>query len=87
MVATGKGAEGGILIRNAQALERAHKVDTVVLDKTGTLTLGKPAVTDILAYSIGEGRPAQAGRIRRAWLGAPPRQGHRHRFRGTRPHP
>ena len=54
MVATGKGAEGGILIRNAQALERAHKVDTVVLDKTGTLTLGKPAVTDILAYSIGE---------------------------------
>ena len=55
MVATGKGAEGGILIRNAQALERAHKVDTVVLDKTGTLTLGKPAVTDILAEGIAEG--------------------------------
>ena len=54
MVATGKGAEGGILIRNAQALERAHKVDTVVLDKTGTLTLGKPAVTDILADGIEE---------------------------------
>ena len=54
MVATGKGAEGGILIRNAQALERAHKVDTVVLDKTGTLTLGKPAVTDILTDGIAE---------------------------------
>ncbi len=54
MVATGKGAEGGILIRNAQALERAHKVDTVILDKTGTLTLGKPAVTDILADGIAE---------------------------------
>ena len=48
MVGTGKGAEYGILIRNAEALERAHKVRTVVLDKTGTLTQGKPVVTDIL---------------------------------------
>jgi Cu+-exporting ATPase len=49
IVGTGKGAEQGILIRSADALERAHKIDTVLLDKTGTLTQGKPAVTDIIA--------------------------------------
>jgi len=48
MVGTGKGAEYGILISSGSALERAHKLDTVVLDKTGTLTRGKPMVTDIL---------------------------------------
>ena len=48
MVGTGKGAEYGILIRNAEALEKAYRVDTVVLDKTGTLTLGRPALTDLL---------------------------------------
>ena len=48
MVGTGKGAGLGILIKSADALERAHKLDTVVLDKTGTLTLGRPSVTDIL---------------------------------------
>ncbi len=48
MVATGKGAENGILIKSAEALESLHTVDTVVLDKTGTLTQGKPVVTDIL---------------------------------------
>ena len=48
IVGTGKGAERGILIRSAQALETAHRVDTVVLDKTGTLTEGRPAVTDIV---------------------------------------
>lgn len=48
MVGTGKGAQNGILIKNAQALEITHTIDTVVLDKTGTITEGKPQVTDIL---------------------------------------
>jgi Cu+-exporting ATPase len=48
MVGTGKGATLGVLFKNAAALEQLHKIDTVVLDKTGTLTVGKPAVTDIL---------------------------------------
>ncbi|MBC9713918.1 heavy metal translocating P-type ATPase [Streptomyces sp. TRM66268-LWL] len=47
MVGTGKGAQAGILIRSAEALETAHKLDTVVLDKTGTVTEGKPVLTDI----------------------------------------
>jgi Cu+-exporting ATPase len=52
MVGTGKGAEHGILIRNGEALERAHQIDTVLLDKTGTLTRGEPAVTDLVAASF-----------------------------------
>ncbi len=48
MVGTGKGAENGILIKSAEALETLHTIDTVVLDKTGTLTQGRPVVTDIL---------------------------------------
>ncbi|MGM9916038.1 heavy metal translocating P-type ATPase [Anaerotignum sp.] len=48
MVGTGKGAEYGILVKSAESLEVAHKIDTVVLDKTGTLTEGHPVVTDIL---------------------------------------
>ena len=48
MVGTGKGAENGILIKSGDALETAHQIDTVVLDKTGTITQGKPVVTDII---------------------------------------
>jgi Cu+-exporting ATPase len=48
MVGTGKGAELGILFRNSEALERSGKIDTIVLDKTGTLTKGQPAVTDVI---------------------------------------
>ena len=51
MVGTGKGAENGILIKGGEALEIAHKIDAVVLDKTGTLTKGKPEVTDIISVS------------------------------------
>ena len=48
MVGTGRGAANGILIKSAEALERAKGIDTVVLDKTGTVTLGKPQLTDII---------------------------------------
>ena len=53
MVGTGKGAEAGILFRNSEALERAGKVSVVVLDKTGTITKGQPAVTDIVTADNG----------------------------------
>jgi len=49
MVGTGKGAENGILVKSAEALETLHTIDTVVLDKTGTLTRGKPQVTDVIS--------------------------------------
>jgi len=54
MVGTGKGAESGILIRGGEALEGAHKLDTVVLDKTGTLTRGEPELTDVVENGIRE---------------------------------
>lgn len=52
MVGTGKGAEHGILIKSAESLETAHEIDTVVLDKTGTVTEGKPVVTDIIPTQL-----------------------------------
>jgi Cu+-exporting ATPase len=51
IVGTGKGAENGVLIRSAEALERSHRINTVLLDKTGTLTHGEPRVTDVIATS------------------------------------
>ncbi|WP_150203288.1 heavy metal translocating P-type ATPase [Streptococcus constellatus] len=51
MVGTGKGAENGVLIKSGEALEAAHLVDVIVLDKTGTITEGKPSLTDVLTFS------------------------------------
>ncbi|MDN4239333.1 HAD-IC family P-type ATPase, partial [Citrobacter freundii] len=53
MVGVGKGAQAGVLIRNAEALERLEKVDTLVVDKTGTLTEGSPTVTGIISLNPG----------------------------------
>ena len=58
MVGTGKGAEHGVLIRNAEALEKAYQVTTVLLDKTGTITRGEPAVTDFLAPNLAPNQDA-----------------------------
>ena len=60
MVATGKGAELGVLFKGGDALERAHAVDTVVLDKTGTITQGKPAVSDV---ALAAGAPVDEARM------------------------
>ena len=60
MVGTGRGASGGVLIKSAEALETVHEVNTVVLDKTGTITQGTPGVTDVLyGRSVGEERLLQ----------------------------
>ena len=64
MVGTGKGAENGVLIRDGASLETAHKLDAVVLDKTGTITQGKPRVTDVILLDVAggaEGGGAEGG--------------------------
>ena len=54
MVGTGKGAENGVLIKGGEALETTHKINTIVFDKTGTITEGKPVVTDIITNNISQ---------------------------------
>jgi len=56
MVGTGRGAEQGVLIKSGEALETAHRINTIILDKTGTLTRGEPAVTDLTALNGFNGR-------------------------------
>ena len=63
MVGTGKGAEMGILFKSAEALENLRNVGTVVLDKTGTVTRGKPAVTDIVVATRADGSPAMSEKV------------------------
>ena len=91
MVGTGKGAEMGILFKSAEALENLRSVGTVVLDKTGTVTRGKPAVTDIVVATRADGSPAmsekgaaQAGRCAGALKRAPAGRGDFGRVRGAR---
>lgn len=55
IVGTGRGAQNGILIKNAESLELAHKIDTIIFDKTGTITTGKPKVSSVHTNSIDEG--------------------------------
>ena len=86
MVGTGLGAKNGILIKSAEALQRAQAVTTVVFDKTGTLTRGAPELTDVVALgAIGEDRAAAPRRGRREALRAPARRGGRPRRRRARP--
>ena len=78
MVGVGRGAQLGVLIKNAEALERMEKVDTLVVDKTGTLTEGKPKVVSVVAGAgIRRGRGAAARGQRRARERASAGAGHR----------
>jgi Cu+-exporting ATPase len=63
MVGTGKGAETGILLRSGEALERAGKIDMVVMDKTGTITRGQPTVTDVILLRDGVNKVEQEGEL------------------------
>ena len=78
MVGTGLGAKRGVLFKNATALETSARIDTVVMDKTGTLTKGDPEVTDVtLSDGIDRGRAAALDGRRRARVRAPARPGDR----------
>ena len=77
MVGTGKGAEHGILFQNSEALERAHEMWAVVLDKTGTITRGEPSVTDVVAGSRG-GEARDADRLSLLQLAASAELGSEH---------
>ena len=88
MVGVGRGAQAGVLIKNAEALERMEKVDTLVVDKTGTLTEGKPAVTAVVpAAGLRRERGPAPGRQRRAGERASARGRHRRRGGGARASP
>ena len=83
MVGTGLGAKRGVLFKNATALETAARIDTVVMDKTGTLTKGEPAVTDLVADGIDETGTAGADRCGGTRIRAPPRRRRRPARRRT----
>ncbi len=83
MVGIGKGAEHGVLIKNAESLERAHQVNVIVFDKTGTLTMGRPVVTDIVPSSTFkvqsmEPKPQPPTPDALLWLAASAEQGSEH---------
>ncbi|MGH7409455.1 MAG: heavy metal translocating P-type ATPase, partial [Candidatus Methylomirabilis sp.] len=75
MVGTGKGAEHGVLIKNAESLERAYKVGVIVFDKTGTLTVGKPSVTDVVQSSEFRVQSSEKALL---WLAASAEKGSEH---------
>jgi Cu+-exporting ATPase len=77
MVGTGKGAEHGILFKNSEALERAHEMRAVVLDKTGTITRGEPSVTDVVAEGA-DGQARDADRLSLLQLAASAELGSEH---------
>ncbi len=70
LVGTGKGAENGVLIKGGASLERAHQLTTVVLDKTGTITAGKPALTDVIPHGTAEDENTLLGLVASAERGS-----------------